>query len=213
VKSAERAVLLDIGGVLVPDFLHGVVDDWAARLGLDRDEVVTAIYRGSDQTVLIGALCEDEWWREVERRLPVSSDDMLRLAAALDAAEKWDEELVAFARSLRARTRTAIVSNAWPSQRDRIEARGLSDVTDVIILSCEAGCAKPASRIFEIALQALGVPPERSLFVDDNPNHVNAAVALGMTGHVHVDATTTIAVVEDFLVQCRDASRIGGKIG
>ena len=48
------------------------------------------------------------------------------------------------------------------------------------------------------ALGRLGVAPGDALFVDDTPGHVAAAEALGMAGHVHTDATSTIARIEAF---------------
>lgn len=76
---------------------------------------------------------------------------------------------------------------------------GLLDIVDEIILSCEVGYAKPDSRIYTVALERLAASPNDALFIDDTQDHVAAAKAIGMTGHLHTDAADTIARIEHFL--------------
>ena len=73
------------------------------------------------------------------------------------------------------------------------------DIVDQVILSCEAGYAKPDARIYQAALRRLAAAPGDALFIDDTPGHVAAAESLGMTGHVHGGTGGTIARMKDFL--------------
>ncbi len=91
------------------------------------------------------------------------------------------------------------MSNAWPHARDRLAADGVADLVDDIVLSCEAGVAKPDRRIFELALGRLGADPGRVPFIDDTPGHVAAAQAFGMAGRVHTGPHTTAAAIEAFI--------------
>jgi putative hydrolase of the HAD superfamily len=50
-------------------------------------------------------------------------------------------------------------------------------------LSHEIGLRKPDPRAFQYAIDDLGVSPERILFLDDRPEHVAAATALGLDAH------------------------------
>jgi putative hydrolase of the HAD superfamily len=75
----------------------------------------------------------------------------------------------------------------------------VAGLADEIMLSCEAGVAKPDRRIFELALGRLGAEPGQALFIDDTPGHVAAAQALGMAGHVHTGSQTTVAAIEAFM--------------
>jgi putative hydrolase of the HAD superfamily len=52
-------------------------------------------------------------------------------------------------------------ASAW----NVIEATGLQDYFDVIVISEEVGIEKPYKRIFEIALAKLGVKPENAVMV------------------------------------------------
>ena len=54
-------------------------------------------------------------------------------------------------------------------------------------------------RIYTAALRRLAAGPAAALFVDDTPGHVAAAEALGLTGHVHTGAASTMARITEFL--------------
>lgn len=88
--------------------------------------------------------------------------------------------------ALRARgLKLGLVSNAidpgWLLRRDLAE-QGLAERLDVAVFSSEVGKRKPHPAIFETALDALGVVPERTVFVGDRVwEDVHGAAALGMT--------------------------------
>jgi putative hydrolase of the HAD superfamily len=195
-----HAILIDLGGVLA--HLPRFAEAWGARFGMTTQEFLTAVYAGSDDTVLIGAVTEGEWWRIVAGRLGVTADVIDEMHQDMAAQESWDEALVALLRGpggLRGSVRTAIVSNAWPETRARLRRYGMLDMVDEFIISAEVGCAKPDPRIFEIALDRVGARPADALFIDDTSGHVAAAQALGIAGHVHTDSASTIEAIQDFL--------------
>lgn len=197
-----RGVLMDVGGVLVREYLPAVAATWGRRLGLTPTAFLAALYEGDDSGVLVGRVSEDAWWGTVRVRLRTGPDVIAELRRDLASMESWDEELVACLRGLRQRgVRTAVVSNTWPGLRARMTAGGLTDIADHLVLSCEAGCAKPDRRIYELTLRMLAVEPARALFVDDVPGNVAAARALGMAGHVHTATAETLARIEEFTAQ------------
>lgn len=78
--------------------------------------------------------------------------------------------------------RLGVVSNAWPSLERDYRARSLPDYFDPFVISAQVGCSKPDARIFQVALDRLGLPPHDVLLVDDSPRNVATARALGMQG-------------------------------
>ena len=65
---------------------------------------------------------------------------------------------------------TAIVTNGGTTmQNSKIDGSGLRGLVDAVVISEEAGVAKPDPRIFEGAVAAIGAVTEESLFVGDNP--------------------------------------------
>lgn len=195
-----RGVLIDIGGVLVPNRLVPSIEAWSESRGIDGAELAQAVYSGNDDTVLIGRVTEDEWWTgTVAARTGMAIEDIASLRRHLDEDQQWDDRLVSFVRGLRPRVRMGILSNAWPSQRLRMEARGLIDVVDELLLSCEIGFAKPAESAFAMALERMGINASDLLFVDDEPGHVAVAQRLGLHGLVHKDTPSTVASVMAFV--------------
>jgi epoxide hydrolase-like predicted phosphatase len=95
-------------------------------------------------------------------------------------------EMVAVARDVRAAgVRTAIVSNMvpdWVGWRAIVDADAL---VDVVIDSAQVGLRKPDPAILRLALDRLGVAPERALFLDDFAWNLPSARALGITT-IHV---------------------------
>jgi len=97
------------------------------------------------------------------------------------ASRRLFGDVLPFMAGLRARgIKVAIVSNCDEQGRGLLDWLGVTPLADALVLSCEVGAAKPSARIFQRALQALGVSAGAALFVDDNPGFCAAAAALGI---------------------------------
>ena len=83
----------------------------------------------------------------------------------------------------------------------------MAELADTLVLSCEVGAEKPAAQIFAYALDELGVPARRAVFVDDQPAYCAGAVDLGITavqivrgeldGKVPAPGTTVVRSLSD----------------
>jgi len=106
--------------------------------------------------------------------------------AAWDPARRLAAHTHALLEALRGRgLKLGLVSNAfdpgWLLHRD-LEQMGLAQRLDYSVFSSEIGVRKPHPAIFARALEALGVEPERALFVGDRLyEDVRGAGELGMT--------------------------------
>jgi len=97
------------------------------------------------------------------------------------ASGRLFDDVLPFMAGLRARgIKVAIVSNCDEQARGLLGSLGVTPLADALVLSCEVGASKPSARIFERALEALGVSAEAALFVDDNPGFCAQAAALGL---------------------------------
>lgn len=99
--------------------------------------------------------------------------------------------------------RTCLLSNAGVPIRTVLERDGITPWCDAIVLSYEVGFVKPDRRIFEAALDALGLPATNALMVGDNANDDGGGAALGLrtlilprtTGRIHgLDAVTSLVL-------------------
>jgi putative hydrolase of the HAD superfamily len=158
VTGARKAILIDLGGVLVADGLPAAAAEWGTRLRISPQAFLAALFGGSDDQVLTGRVSEPDWWAIVAARLRAGPDLLAEIQQDLAARETWDTALAALLRRLRGHAGTAIISNAWPGARTRIVQAGMLGITDEILLSCEVGHAKPDPRIYRAALQR---PPPR----------------------------------------------------
>jgi epoxide hydrolase-like predicted phosphatase len=177
-----RAVMFDIGGVLEITPYLGVDRQWEDRLELPAGalgERLADIWSGGE----VGTITEaDVHWALKDR---LGLDD--RQVTAL-TADMWREylgtpntELIEYARQLRPRYRTGIISNSFVGAREREQAAyGFGDLVDTVIYSHEAGISKPDPRIYDLACTRLDVAPGETVFVDDVGYCVDGARRAGL---------------------------------
>ena len=88
----------------------------------------------------------------------------------------------------------AVVSNWDCSLSERLEELELLEMFDAIVSSAEASAAKPAPRPFWLALERLGVAPERALHIGDEPADEQGAAAAGMR-FAHAPLSAAVAAL------------------
>jgi HAD superfamily hydrolase (TIGR01509 family) len=76
----------------------------------------------------------------------------------------------------------AVVSGAWPGLPDLHAGLGIAAFFEAYAISALLGCRKPDPRMYHHASSALGLSPGQCVFVDDDPELVAAAIALGYQG-------------------------------
>ena len=88
-----------------------------------------------------------------------------------DRAVRVDREAIGVLKWLGWRgTKRAVCSNApFPPEmmRRQVQSNGIADLVNAVLFSSEVGRRKPAPELYLAALDAVGVPPERALFVGD----------------------------------------------
>ncbi len=76
---------------------------------------------------------------------------------------------------------TALLSNIHFDLRPELKDQGILDLFDSVVLSYEHGTQKPDPRLFQMALDELGVESTEALMVGDNPTNDGGGVELGIT--------------------------------
>ena len=74
----------------------------------------------------------------------------------------------------------ALNNEAREPNEYRLRTFGLRQCFDVTLSSCYVGLRKPQPEIYRRALDVLGRPAERVLFIDDRQENATAAAAVGM---------------------------------
>ncbi|MBB5112101.1 HAD family hydrolase [Micromonospora echinospora] len=187
--SRERAT------ALLVDF-DGVLRRWdpAVAAGVEREYGLTegvlgeiAMSWGLLQPVLTGQVSHAQWMVSVADALtPAVGADRARAAV-----QEWqsyrgevDPHVLAFIREVRAGgIRVGLGTNATDLLDADLAALGLTEELDVIVNSSVVGVHKPAKEYFQAACEALGTPPARVLFVDDEDRAVAGARVAGLSAH------------------------------
>ena len=82
---------------------------------------------------------------------------------------------------LSTRFQLGLIANQGPECRERLEALGLLHHFPVAVLGDELGLAKPDARLFQLALEGAGVPPQECAMIGDRlDNDIGPAAALGL---------------------------------
>lgn len=82
---------------------------------------------------------------------------------------------------LHGKYKIGIIANQNPGTAERMEQYGLSQYLDLIVVSAEEGLGKPDPRIFELALDRAGCPPENAAMIGDRlDNDIMPAKRLGL---------------------------------
>jgi HAD superfamily hydrolase (TIGR01509 family) len=179
-RHGLRAVLFDAGNTLVfldyARLAHGV----GAALGLSLSGAGLAAHAPAASRAMerAGGTDRERAAAYLETLFLLSGVPPDRLAELRDCLARMHGELhlwcavqTGSAESL-ARLRAAglqlgVVSNSDGRVGQALEAAGLRQYFDVVVDSALVGLEKPDPRIFQTALEALGVAPEEALYVGD----------------------------------------------
>jgi epoxide hydrolase-like predicted phosphatase len=177
-----RAVVFDVGGVLEITGEMTFAGRWERKLGLPAGSVGQPL-EDVWAAGAIGTITEDAVHRTIGERLGIAPEKVDAMMA-----DMWVEylgvantELIEFARGLRPRLRTGILSNSFVGAREREQAAyGFEDLVDEIVYSHEVGMCKPDPRIYALVCARLGTSPEETVFLDDVERAVLGARDAGL---------------------------------
>jgi putative hydrolase of the HAD superfamily len=194
---AVRAVIFDFGGVLcfhpsedrfariadlfglsTPDFLRLF---WAHRIDYDAGLVDSRAY-----------------WTQIANSAGRPIDNALLFTLVKYEIELWnnyDQRILRWAAHLRSSgIRTAILSNLPRVLGEALrETPGFFDPFDHVTFSYELKIVKPEAAIYHDAIRGVGVPPSQALFLDDKPENVEGARAVGLQAEVYSTWETFLA--------------------
>jgi putative hydrolase of the HAD superfamily len=181
-----RALISDFGGVLVRTRSGTSRRALEQRLGLPPNTIEARVFSSElSLSAQRGDISEDVFWRTLERDLDLPGHGLSRQEFQREflAEDFLDKELVALIRSVRPGLKTGLISNAWDGLREVLQTRvPISDAFDVLVISAEEKIVKPDPRIYQLALNRLGVQAGEAIFLDDFSENIQAAQALGMIG-------------------------------
>jgi epoxide hydrolase-like predicted phosphatase len=196
----RRGLLVDFGGVLTTDVFTSFRAFCEAE-GLLPDTVRDRFLKDPMARELLadletGRLTEAEFEPKFAAVLEVERSEGLidRLFEGMHADQAM---LDAVRAAKRAGVRTGLISNSWG--HGRYDRSQFPDLFDGVVISGEVGIRKPDPRIYAMGAEAVGLPPEACVFVDDLRGNLKPARELGMATVHHVQAEDSIRALEELL--------------
>jgi putative hydrolase of the HAD superfamily len=198
IRISDRVIVFDYGEVI------SVSQSAADRLalveisGLDT-ELFWQLYDRYREDLDQGVTLPREYWSLIARDAGVEwSPARLQQLWAADirswiSVEPGTVQLLAELHA--GGTRVALLSNAGFDFSDPFRHSPMAAYFEAMFVSAELGLIKPDPEIYRVTARELGITLEQMVFIDNKKINVDAATALGVTGHVF----TTVAELRAFL--------------
>lgn len=182
-----KNLLFDQGGVIV-DIERDRCLDELRRLGMDAPERLVGLYKQDGPFFALenGDINMQQFHEALRPYMPAGVTDKQMDYAFSSFIVGIPLHRLQSLRELRKRYKTYILSNTNPLMFEGVIARAFAqeglDVNayfDGITVSYLAHSNKPDRKIFDYAIETMGIKPEETLFFDDGQVNLDAAAALG----------------------------------
>jgi epoxide hydrolase-like predicted phosphatase len=190
-----KAVIFDVGGVLIRTESHKSRRLWERKLGLADWESEQLVFNSEmGQKAQLGEVTYTDLWLWLGERLQLDAKTLAAFHDGFWAGDVLDVTMVELIRRLKeAGWQTAVISNYSDILRPTLtDTYTIADAFDLIVISCEEKVMKPDAAIYERTLARLGRQPEEAVFIDDFAHNIEAAHQLGMAA-IHFKPTTNLA--------------------
>jgi len=184
-----KNLLFDLGGVIM-DIKRECCVDALTKLGVENADEMLGLYVQSGDFLRLenGSISAEEFRNSLRSQIKDGREVSDReIDEALNAFLLGIplRRLVAL-RELHKRYKIYLLSNTNPimyyseiARQFMQEGKTIDDYFDGQVVSFLAGSNKPDRKIFEYAIDHLGITPEETLFIDDSQHNLDAASALG----------------------------------
>jgi putative hydrolase of the HAD superfamily len=182
-----KSVIFDFGNVICfpPDPARIAVA--AEDCGVPTDIFLRALW--ADRLAYDAGMEPREYWRGVGMKAGRAMDDALiprMIEHEIGFWSRFDDRVFQWIDQLRAGgLRVGILSNLPIPLGERLrEIPGFLDHFDHVTFSYELRVVKPQAAIYEDSIRGLETRPDQALFIDDRPENVEGARAVGMHAEV-----------------------------
>ncbi|MDQ2888274.1 MAG: HAD family phosphatase [Chloroflexota bacterium] len=198
---AIKAVIFDIGGVLLQSAGPHQHRTWEDRFGIQDSEVFKFINRsGMNAAATRGKVSSDELWQQVSEHFGIDREQIREVEKTYQSNERLNTELADFLRDMRPRYKTALLSNAWSGAREAVNKKyALDTLVDIQLFSYEDGTMKPEAKIYLLALHRLGVQANETIFLDNKIINVDGASLVGLHSIHYQDNAQAIAAIHKYI--------------
>lgn len=187
--TSVKNIIFDLGGVIL-NINYSLTINAFIDLGIKN---FNELYSQAQQAGLFndyetGKTNENDFFDALDKKTGVS-------LKREDAVKAWNAmlldlppERIDLLRQLKNKYRLFLLSNTnethiaafTASLEKTFKGNPLEAIFEKIYYSCRCGCRKPDEEIFKSVMDENGLKPEETLFIDDSPQHIEAAQKLGL---------------------------------
>ncbi len=178
-----RAVIFDLGGVILRTDDPAPRSELAQYLGMSRSELEKIVFENPvSQLAERGLAAPTEAWAAIAQAVNLPVGEMPVFLKQFFAGDRVDFSMIALIQKLRRAYKTVLLSNTWNDDLPAFlrEELQIPDTFDVIISSAQQKIVKPDPAIFRLVLRLVDARPEEAVFVDDFERNITAAASLGI---------------------------------
>lgn len=180
--TATQSVVFDFGGVMIHEPKRGVIVKFLREtFGLSAEEF-EKVNKEKRQAMEKGQQ-EIDFWTEYAKKQKVFLDKkwVNSYQNSLKETVGVNADMYALVSQIKeSGVRVALLSNIDDRLAKLLEDLGLYEPFDPCLLSCKLGVEKPSSKIYELLIEKMQLPPSEILFIDDKVENVEAAKKLGI---------------------------------
>jgi putative hydrolase of the HAD superfamily len=198
-NSTLKAIIFDVGGVLIVTHNRAGREKWAARFGLDPWAFENFVFSGeSGSQMQLGQKSTAAHWQWLGQHFGLSQIELKEMHRDFFAGDRLNQALVAYVKLLRqAGYKTGILSNFGDEARQLwTDTYPFIEHFDGLVISAEVGLMKPHPHIYHLAANSLGVAPAEAVFVDDFVENIEGARRVGMQAIHYTGADGVITQLE-----------------
>ncbi len=194
------AIVFDLGNVLLTLDWDRPARRLGSRTGLTRQQLDDYYQRTPwAHRLAVGEMSKADFYAIVAAELGFTGS-FAEFAALWSDMFTPNEPMITLARHLKGRLPRLILSNTNAIHMQFIFARyAFMDEFDGYVFSHEVGVSKPDPRIYERMLRRHRLTARRTVFIDDVPENVAGAQAMGLTAIHYQTAAQT----------CRELTNLG----
>ncbi|XP_004843840.1 acyl-CoA dehydrogenase family member 10 isoform X2 [Heterocephalus glaber] len=187
--SAYRAVIFDMGGVLIPS-PGRVAAEWEVQNHVPSGTILKALIKDGENgpwmRFMRGEITTGDFIQEFGRicseisKTSVPVDSFFSLLTSEQVAQQFPVMTEAISQIRAKGFQTAVLTNNFYVSSGKSFLPLDRSQFDVVVESCLEGVCKPDPRIYQLCLARLGLQPSKSIFLDDLGPNLKAAASLGI---------------------------------
>ena len=176
-----RGIFFDLGDVLINNSFERVLTEVAKNLNLGYEDI-NQFNNAYKEKLMIGEVSIKEISQIMKKRfnLSLTIEEIYDVwGKSYQTVRVVNDELYKIVDELKKKYIVGMISNIYDLMAKLDRERGVLDVFDPCILSCEVGLQKPDKDIFELALKEADLNADECVFIDNREGHLINPKGLG----------------------------------